>query len=113
MGCDGYVGFGAGSPLDWKSYCGIEPVMAINGEYRLSHSQEPIWTDLDTTSALGACQLNNYSMLDAESCKGDIRLNVTRHMGPVALNGSIFYSLQHYRSIGNTNIAGISVGVIF
>lgn len=87
--------------------------MAINGEYRLSHSQEPIWTDLDTTSALGACQLNNYSMLDAESCKGDIRLNVTRHMGPVALNGSIFYSLQHYRSIGNTNIAGISVGVIF
>lgn len=87
--------------------------LAINGEYRMSHAQTPIWTDLDTTSALGQCQLNNYSMLEAESIKGDIKLNATRRLGTIALNGTLFYSIQHFRNICYANTAGIAVGVIF
>lgn len=85
----------------------------INGSYRISNSVAPLWTDLDTSSALGKCQLNNYAMLAADCVDGSIDVGVARSIGEIAIKGTIFYSIRHYIRHGNDNAGGITVGIYF
>ncbi len=87
--------------------------ISINGAYTITDSKKPIWTELDTTSPLGKCQLNNFEMLSAKQISGGIRLFIVHSIKKVELTGELNYSIQHYIQHGNTHFGGMSIGIIF
>ena len=84
-----------------------------SGAYRLSDSDDPVWTDLDLTSPLGKCQLHNYAMLSADCIEATVDFSAARSIGKTAIKGTIFYSINHYLRHGDNSLAGITLGIYF
>ena len=85
----------------------------IGGEYRTSLSDTSNLGDLDVSTSLGQCVVNNFAMLKASRLGLDAGVSVSREIGRILYGLSLGYNMADYRDHGTAHGAIVTLSATF